>query len=82
MKRFDFQNLRKYRQRRYERLECSTFLIIEERPEKYFTEKEWWQFLQDNSRVSIYIESDLPIPEDLENRIIKANRKIKQYLGS
>ena len=82
MSQFDFQNLREYRQRRYERLECPTFLIIEERPEKYFTEKEWRQYLQDDIRVIICIESDLPIPEDLENRIIKANRKIKQYLGS
>lgn len=82
MSQFNFQNLREYRQRRYERLEYPVFLIIEERPKKYFTEKEWWQYLQDNCWVSLYIESGLPIPEDLENRIIKANRKIKQYLGS
>ena len=75
-----FQHLKEFKMARYERLESPVFVIIEERPKKYFTEEEWQQYFIDELNVAFLIENNLPISEDVENRIIKANRKVKAYL--
>ena len=36
-----FQHLKEFKMARYESLESPVFVIIEERPKKYFTEEEW-----------------------------------------
>lgn len=55
------------------------FIIIEERPANYFTEEEWHQYFLDNLFASLCIEKDLPIPEDVEIRLLTATDKIHRY---
>lgn len=56
------------------------FIIIEERPEKYFTEEEWRQYFIDDLTACCCIDQDLPVPEDVEIRLLKAMTKINLYI--
>lgn len=75
-----FEHLNKFKRQRQERLGIG-FIIIEERPEKYFTEEEWCQYFRDDFTAWVCIENYLPIPEDVEIRLLKAKAKIDLYFA-
>ena len=77
-----FAHLNEYRWRRKERFEIAGLIIIEERPENYFSEEEWHQFFIDDFTAHFCIERDLPVPEDVEIRLLKAMKKIRYYMGT
>ena len=74
-----FPRLNEYRWRRKERLGIADFIIIEERPEKYFSEEEWRQYFWDEMTACLCIEKDLPVPEDVEIRLLEAADKIRRF---
>ena len=74
-----FPMLEEYRWRRKKRLGIADFVIIEERPENYFSEEEWHQYFLDDMTAHFCIERDLPVPEDVEIRLLEATEKIKRY---
>lgn len=57
-------------------------LFIDKRPEKYYTEEEWRQFLNDYFTTLWLIDNFEPIPEELEHRVLKGNQKLKEYIRS
>lgn len=75
-----FPHLNEYRWRRKARLGLDRFIIIEERPKNYFTEEEWCQHFKDELTAHYCIENDLPVPEDVEIRLLKAMSKIDLYI--
>lgn len=74
-----FPLLSEYRWRRKERLGIAGFIIIEERPEEFFSEEEWRQYFWDDMTANHYIDWDLPVPEDVEIRLLEATSKIKRF---
>lgn len=76
-----FSNLKEFRWRRKVRLGLDRFIIIEERPKNYFTEEEWCQYFKDDFTAYYCIENDLPVPEEVEIRLLKAMVKIDLYIA-
>ena len=79
---FRFQHLAEFKIRREDRLGMVGLLFIDERPQKYYTEKEWYQFLDDYFTALWLIDNFKPISEELEHRVLKGNQKLKEYFKS
>ena len=79
---FTFPHLAEFKIRREDRLGLVSGLFIDERPEKYYTEEEWCQFLDDYFTTLWLIDNFKPIPEELEHRVLKGTKKLKEYIRS
>ena len=75
---FEFRNLRDLEYWRFDRLELHDYLCLLP-PIPGFTEEEWQQYEKDCYHAECCIWARLPVPEEVEIRLLKAKAKLDHH---